>query len=57
VSGTTTTGDLETLRANFQITDGSATPTADTVTDTTAPTTTTDGGTTTVAESTTTTAG
>jgi copper transport protein len=57
VSGTTTTGDLETLRANFQITDGSATPTADTVTDTTAPATTTDGGTTTVAESTTTTAG
>jgi len=57
VSGTTTTGDLETLRANFQITDGSVTPTADTVTDTTATTTTTDGGTTTVAESTTTTAG
>jgi len=57
VSGTTTTGDLETLRANFQITDGSAAPTANTVTDTTAPAAATDGSTTTVAESTTTTAG
>lgn len=56
VSGTTTTGDLETLRANFQITDGSATPTADTVADTTT-TVTTDGSTTTVAETTTTAAG
>ncbi|MBM3639359.1 MAG: hypothetical protein FJW98_08015 [Actinobacteria bacterium] len=57
VSGTTTTGDLETLRANFQITDGSAAPTANTVTDTTAPAAATDGSTTTVAESTTTTTG
>jgi len=57
VSGTTTTGDLGTLRANFQITDGSAAPTANAVTDTTAPGAATDGSTTTVAESTTTTAG
>jgi hypothetical protein len=47
---------LETLRANFQITDGSAAPTANIVADTTT-TVASDGSITTVADTTTTTAG